>query len=210
VELHVEQGRGLVDSGAAVGVASAIRPHGRWRIELPGEANHAGTTLLADRRDAMLAAAEVVLAARRSAEKHGAVATCGKLEITPNGGNAISSHATVWLDARAPEPAQVRAVVAELAELAERFGGSLAEQSWSEATAFPDAARVATVLDGAPVLDTGAGHDAGVLAQAGVQSTMLFVRNPTGVSHAPSEHAERDDCLAGVRALAQVVAELAR
>jgi N-carbamoyl-L-amino-acid hydrolase len=209
VELHVEQGRGLVDADAAVGVASAIRPHGRWRIELPGEANHAGTTLLADRRDAMLAAAEVVLAARRSAEKHGAVATCGKLEITPNGVNAIPSHATVWLDARAPEPEQVRSVVADLTAYAERFGGSVEEQSWSEATTFPAAERIASALAGAPVLDTGAGHDAGVLAQAGVPSAMLFVRNPTGVSHAPTEHAERDDCLAGVQALAQVVGKLA-
>ncbi|MBN9618856.1 MAG: M20/M25/M40 family metallo-hydrolase, partial [Actinobacteria bacterium] len=57
VELHVEQGRALVDLGAAVGVASAIRPHGRWRIDLPGEANHAGTTRLVDRSDAMIAAA---------------------------------------------------------------------------------------------------------------------------------------------------------
>jgi beta-ureidopropionase / N-carbamoyl-L-amino-acid hydrolase len=210
VELHVEQGRGLVESGAAVGVASAIRPHGRWRIELAGEANHAGTTSLADRRDAMLAAAEVVLAARRSAQEHGAVATCGKLDLTPNGVNAIPSHATVWLDARAPDPGQVRAVVADVTALVERLGGSVVEQSWSEATVFPDAARISSVLNGAPVLDTGAGHDAGILAQAGVPSAMLFVRNPTGVSHAPAEHAERDDCHAGVNALAAVVAELSR
>ncbi|MBW8768116.1 MAG: M20/M25/M40 family metallo-hydrolase, partial [Geodermatophilales bacterium] len=57
----------------------------------------------------------------------------------------------------------------------------------------------------APVLPTGAGHDAGILAAAGVPSAMLFVRNPTGVSHSPAEHAERDDCLAGVQALARAV-----
>jgi N-carbamoyl-L-amino-acid hydrolase len=59
------------------------------------------------------------------------------------------------------------------------------------------------------VLASGAGHDAGVLAAAGVPTAMLFVRNPTGVSHAPAEHAERDDCLAGVAALADCIAELA-
>ena len=210
VELHVEQGRGLVDVGAAVGVASAIRPHGRWQIDLPGEANHAGTTLLADRRDALLAAAEVVLAVRRAAERHDAVATCGKVRVEPNGVNAIPSHVTLWLDARAATADQVHAVVADVAAEVQRVGGTLLEQSWSDATAFPGTARLAEVLGGAPVLDTGAGHDAGILALAGVPTSMLFVRNPTGVSHSPAEHAERDDCLAGVAALATVVEELAR
>jgi N-carbamoyl-L-amino-acid hydrolase len=59
------------------------------------------------------------------------------------------------------------------------------------------------------VLATGAGHDAGVLAQAGIPTSMLFVRNPTGVSHSPDEFAERDDCLAGVAALTRVVEHLA-
>jgi N-carbamoyl-L-amino-acid hydrolase len=210
VELHVEQGRGLVDLDAAVGVASAIRPHGRWRIDLPGEANHAGTTLLADRRDAMISAAEVVLAARAAAERHDAVATCGKLQVEPNGVNAIASHVTLWLDARAASADQVRAVVSDVAAATERFGGTLVEQSWSDATGFPGSERLAGVLGGVPVLDTGAGHDAGILAQAGVPSAMLFVRNPTGVSHAPTEHAERDDCFAGVAALATVIEELTR
>jgi N-carbamoyl-L-amino-acid hydrolase len=209
IELHIEQGRGMVDLDAPVAVASAIRPHGRWRIALPGEANHAGTTRLADRRDAMLAAAEVVLAAREAAERHGAVATCGKLEVHPNGVNAIASQVSVWLDARAPHPDQVRAVVDDIARVVVARGGNVAEQSWSDATVFPDAAWVAEALGGVPVLDTGAGHDAGILAQAGVPSAMLFVRNPTGVSHSPLEHAEREDCLAGVDALATVMATLA-
>jgi N-carbamoyl-L-amino-acid hydrolase len=117
VELHVEQGRGLVDVGAQVGVASAIRPHGRWRIELPAEANHAGTTRLADRREAMVAAAEVVLAARAAAERHDAVATCGRVQVEPNGVNAIASHVTGWLDARAPiAPGRARSGLTARAE----------------------------------------------------------------------------------------------
>ena len=59
-----------------------------------------------------------------------------------------------------------------------------------------------------PVLPTGAGHDAGVLADAGVPSAMLFVRNPTGISHSPDEYAEREDCIAGVHALAAVMRNL--
>jgi beta-ureidopropionase / N-carbamoyl-L-amino-acid hydrolase len=210
VELHVEQGRWLADTDRAVGVATAIRPHGRWRIDLPGEANHAGTTLLADRHDAMLSAAHVVLAARAAAQRHGAVATCGKLRVAPNGVNAIASHATVWLDARASDPAAVRSVVSDVEQAAADLGGTLAEESWSEATAFPAelSERLSRLLDDAPLLDTGAGHDAGILAAAGVPAAMLFVRNPTGVSHSPTEFAERSDCLAGLDALAAVIADL--
>ncbi len=210
VELHVEQGRGLTDLDRPVAVGSAIRPHGRWRIDLPGEANHAGTTLLGDRRDAVLAAAEVVLAARAAAQRHNALATCGKVQVEPNGVNAIASHVRVWLDARAVTDEQVHAVVADVRAAAATLGGTLTQESWSDATAFADAHRVAALLDDAPVLDTGAGHDAGILAAAGIPALMLFVRNPTGVSHSPAEHAERDDCLAGVDALTTVVASLAR
>ncbi len=205
VELHVEQGVGLVELGAPVGVASAIRPHGRWRIDLPGRADHAGTTRLADRSDAMLSLAHVVLAARAAAERSDAVATCGRVRVEPNGINAIAAHVTTWLDARAPREEQVHDVVADVREAVAGLGGTLREESWSTATEFPGGTRVADVLGGVPVLDTGAGHDAGILANAGVDAAMLFVRNPTGVSHSPLEHAERDDCLAGVEALARVV-----
>jgi N-carbamoyl-L-amino-acid hydrolase len=116
----------------------------------------------------------------------------------------------VWLDARAPTPEQTRAVVDDVARAAAQFGGELVAESWTDTTEFADAGRIAAVLDDAPVLDTGAGHDAGILSAAGVPATMLFVRNPTGVSHSPAEHAERDDCLAGVSALASVVRELVR
>jgi N-carbamoyl-L-amino-acid hydrolase len=101
--------------------------------------------------------------------------------------------------------------VAELRELAGASGGSLAQESWTEATSFDArlAERVGAVLAGAPVLGTGAGHDAGILANAGIPTAMLFVRNPTGVSHSPAEHAEPADCHAGVRALTAVLADLA-
>jgi beta-ureidopropionase / N-carbamoyl-L-amino-acid hydrolase len=212
VELHVEQGRGLADLGRAVAVGSAIRPHGRWRLDLPGEANHAGTTRLADRDDPMLAFAAVVLAARAAAERRAAVATCGKVRVAPNGVNAIPSLVTAWLDARGDDEARVRAVVADLTALVEKLGGTVTEESWTPVTTFPSglAGRLAALLDDAPVLATGAGHDAGVLAAAGVPTAMLFVRNPTGVSHSPAEHAELDDCHAGVDALAAVAEELAR
>ncbi len=210
VELHVEQGRALGPRAAAVGVGSGIWPHGRWRADLPGEADHAGTTALDERRDAVLSYARLVLAARDSAERHAALATCGKVRVEPNGVNAIASSVTGWLDARAPSADAVRAVVAELAALVADQGGTLTEESWTGPTRFADevTARAAAVLGDAPVLGTGAGHDAGILAAAGIPATMLFVRNPTGVSHSPAEFAERTDCLAGVDALTAVLADL--
>ena len=100
VELHVEQGRGLIDLGHPVAVGTDIWPHGRFRLDFPGEANHAGTTRLEDRRDAMLGYARAVLAARAAAELHGCVATIGKVAVQPGGVNAIPSQVSGWLDAR--------------------------------------------------------------------------------------------------------------
>lgn len=209
VELHVEQGRGLADLDRPLAVGSSIWPHGRWRLELAGEANHAGTTRLADRRDPTLALAQVITVGRAGARERSCVATVGKVCIEPNGVNAIPSRITAWLDARGPLEADVRAI----AEAVAAAGGTAAiEESFTADTSFDVALveRLATVLGDAPVLGTGAGHDAGILANAGVPSAMLFVRNPTGVSHSPAEHAEVDDCLAGVQALTTALEELAR
>lgn len=206
VELHVEQGRALADLDRPVAVGTAIHPHGRWRIDLAGRADHAGTTRLADRDDPMLTFAQLVLAARAAAERHDAVATCGKIRVVPNGVNAIPSHVTAWLDARGDDAERVRAVVAEVSAV----GGTVTEESWTDRTPFDAglAARLAALLGDAPLLPTGAGHDAGILAAAGVPTAMLFVRNPTGVSHSPDEHATAADCAAGVDALTTVLREL--
>jgi N-carbamoyl-L-amino-acid hydrolase len=211
VELHVEQGRHLVDVGAPVGVASGIWPHGRWRFDVPGEANHAGTTRLEDRQDAMLGFAAAVIAARRTAHEHGCVATVGKAVITPGGVNAIPEMVTGWLDARGSDEEAVRSVVAEVTDVLEDFDAELTEESWTPVTPFDPglARRLATRLGGIPVLGTGAGHDAGILANAGHRTGMLFVRNPTGISHSPREWAEEADCVAGIEALADVLTDLA-
>ncbi|MER7889382.1 allantoate amidohydrolase [Micromonospora sp. NPDC094482] len=215
VELHVEQGRALADTSAPVAVASAIWPHGRWRFDFTGEGNHAGTTRMADRRDPMLTYAFTVLAANKEARLRGAHATVGRVSVEPNATNAIPSKVTGWLDARAAEPETlaglVEAVHGKAVERARRDGTEMTvtEESATPLVAFDGglADRLARLLD-APVLPTGAGHDAGVLA-AHLPTAMLFVRNPTGVSHSPAESASDDDCAAGVTALARVLAELA-
>jgi N-carbamoyl-L-amino-acid hydrolase len=213
VELHVEQGRAL---DPPVGVATAIWPHGRWRMDITGEGNHAGTTLMSDRRDPMLTYAFAVLAANKEARLRGAHATVGRVSVAPNATNAVPSAVTGWLDARARDPSTldglVDGIVKKVTERSGRDGTAVAftAESVTPEVAFDPAlaARLAAVLGDAPRLPTGAGHDAGVLA-AHLPTGMLFVRNPTGVSHAPAEHATDDDCAAGVAALAAVLRELA-
>ncbi|MEF2525352.1 MULTISPECIES: allantoate amidohydrolase [Streptomyces] len=217
VELHVEQGRALDLSGDSVGIASAIWPHGRWRFDFRGEANHAGTTRLVDRHDPMLTYAETVLAARTEAALAGAVATFGKVSVEPNGVNAIPSLVRGWLDSRAADQATLDTVVTAIEkaarERADKDGVDLAvvRESFTPVVEFEHALRdeINRILGGSvPVLGTGAGHDAGILS-ASVPTAMLFVRNPTGVSHSPLESAPEDDCVAGVLALADVLEGLA-
>lgn len=216
VELHVEQGRALADTPHAVGVASAIWPHGRWRFDFHGEANHAGTTRLEDRRDPMLTYANTVLAARKKARLAGALATFGKVSVEPNGVNAIASLVRGWLDSRAADEATLAEVVAEIERAAVERGARdgvevrVTRESFTPVVEFAHGLRdeLSKLLGGVPVLPTGAGHDAGILS-ASVPTAMLFVRNPTGISHSPAEYAAEDDCLAGVTALADVLEGLA-
>ncbi|MGQ4385002.1 allantoate amidohydrolase [Streptomyces sp. SAS_270] len=221
VELHVEQGRALDLSGDSVGIASAIWPHGRWRFDFRGEANHAGTTRLADRRDPMLSYAETVLAARQEAQLAGAVATFGKIAVEPNGVNAIPSLVRGWLDSRAADQPTLDTVVSGVEKAARQYAEAhgieldVVRESFTPVVEFDHALRdeLGRLLGKGtdlkvPVLGTGAGHDAGILSGT-VPTAMLFVRNPTGVSHSPAEYAAEDDCVAGVTALADVLEGLA-
>jgi beta-ureidopropionase / N-carbamoyl-L-amino-acid hydrolase len=197
VELHVEQGRALAPMGAALGLAEGIWPHGRWRLDFAGRADHAGTARLADRKDPMLPYARTVLAARHAAACNGALATFGKVIAEPGGANGVPSAVIAWLDARAPDEATLEKTVTSVRSGAERFCAehgvalSVRQESYTPVVRFDQRL-----------------HDAGVLA-ARVPTAMLFVRNPTGVSHSPAEHADLADCEAGVRALALVLEDLA-
>ncbi len=220
VELHVEQGTALGALGAAVGVGESIWPHGRWRIDFEGRADHAGTTRLADRRDPMLPLAETVLAARQAAQDAGARATISRVAGVPGGTNGINSAVHAWLDARAPDDAALTRLTDQVMETARAAGVRQGVTVAAEVESLSPLVefdldlreRLVTALArrgiAAPVLPTGAGHDAGVLA-AVLPTAMLFVRNPSGVSHSPAEYASPEDCEAGVEALTAVLAELA-
>ena len=220
VELHVEQGRTLADLDAAIGIGEQIWPHGRWRLDFAGRPDHAGTATLADRRDPMLPFAAAALAARQAAASCGALATIGRVIAEPGAVNAVSARVSAWLDARAPDERVLRAVVDQVLTAAREAAAShqvelrAGPESVTPAVGFDPGLRErlasSLVARGirAPVLPTGAGHDAGVLA-ARIPAAMLFVRNPTGVSHSPAEHAEPADCASGVLALAAVLEDLA-
>jgi N-carbamoyl-L-amino-acid hydrolase len=217
VELHVEQGRALDLVDKPLAVASSIWPHGRWQFTFCGEANHAGATRLVDRRDPMMTFATAVHDARTQAAAHDSVATFGKVVVTPNGANAIPSRVRAWLDARAADEDTLRTLVSAITADATRVAGNdrtsvtIETESVTPAVVFPEPprARIQRVLGALgeiPVLPTAAGHDAGILS-AKVPTAMLFVRNPTGVSHSPDEHAEISDCRRGAEALAEVMTD---
>lgn len=216
VELHVEQGRQLVHREAAVAVASGIWPHGRYRFDFVGQADHAGTTRMEDRHDPMLSYARTVLAANKQARLSGHRATFGRVSVEPNATNAVPSRVTAWLDARAASTEELLALVADI----DRMAVDRAGRDGTDLVVTPESVSTEVLFDtdlacelagrrGWPVISTAAGHDAGILAAAGVRTAMLFVRNPTGVSHSPREECPLPDCLAGVEALADTLELLA-
>jgi N-carbamoyl-L-amino-acid hydrolase len=168
----------------------------------------------------MLPFATAVLAARQAAAQHDALATVGKVAAEPGAANAVCARVSAWLDARAADGEALAAVVEQVLAAARSAAAShgvtldVAHESATPAVEFDPSlrGRLASCLAArgitAPVLPTGAGHDAGVLA-ARLPAAMLFVRNPSGVSHSPAEHAEHADCEAGVVALAAVLEDLA-
>jgi beta-ureidopropionase / N-carbamoyl-L-amino-acid hydrolase len=214
LEVHVEQGKALVDRGQALGIADVLAPRSRYRALFEGESNHAGTTPMAGRRDALVEAARFILAVDEAARaRPGAVATVGRVEVTPGSTNSIPGRATCTLDVRAPAVETVEDLVAELGG---RFPDATIEQeSRNTGARFDPGLRAALYAsaDAAGVtagdLPSFAGHDAGILAPH-LPAAMIFVRNPTGASHTPAEYASDDDCVAAAQVLAGALAELAR
>ncbi|WP_066300039.1 allantoate amidohydrolase [Arthrobacter luteolus] len=216
VELHVEQGRGLGEDGPAVAVGSSILGHGRWKLTVHGQGNHAGTTLMEDRADPMVAAAQIITAVQQAAAAQpGARATVGRIQAVPGGTNVIASRVQLWLDVRHEDDAVTAQLVEAIHGKAQKtaaFEGctvALSQESFSPTTSFDPALQrqLQLALPQAPVLATGAGHDAGILA-GHVPAGMVFVRNPTGISHSPEEYVEDADADYSAEALADVLEAL--
>ena len=211
-EIHVEQGLALDPAGISLGIATSLSARGRWEWQVVGEANHAGTTPMAGRRDALVRAAEFVLAVQRTAVAHeGSVATVGRITPWPGGTNVIPGRCSGTLDVRALNNATRDAVVQALVE---EFPDITIEHKSTDDAAIFDPALIADLHAAANELGVSsmdlpsyAGHDAGTLALAGVPSVMLFTRSPNGISHNPVEHSDESVCLDAVAVLAAALAQ---
>jgi hydantoinase/carbamoylase family amidase len=205
LELHVEQGPVLADAEAPLGVVTGIVGYARGELVVDGRAGHAGTTPMAGREDALVAAAAEIQRVRDAALAiPGAVATIGQLEVEPGGANVIPSRVRMSLDVRAPDAERLDALVAGVA-----FVPSYRVEPARFTGTVPDALRAAIAERGLPSVElpSGAGHDAGILASAGVDAAMLFVRSLNGgVSHSPDELSSDEDVLLGVDVLADALA----
>jgi acetylornithine deacetylase/succinyl-diaminopimelate desuccinylase-like protein len=208
VELHVEQGPVLAGQDAPVGIVTSIAGIVRAERVFRGRAGHAGTTPMDVREDALVAAAEFVLRARDVATAvPGAVATVGELKVEPGAPNVIPERVRVTVDARAPHPEALDALTAKLA-LEPYYRVAPAAMADGPSRAL----RGEIELLGLPVVElpSGAGHDAGILAAAGVEAGMLFVRSLAGgVSHCPEEESSPEDVALAVRVLAGALSRLA-
>jgi beta-ureidopropionase / N-carbamoyl-L-amino-acid hydrolase len=207
LELHIEQGPRLEELGAPLAVVPGIVGYIRSTVTVAGRAGHAGTTPMAGREDALVAAAERVLAIREAAcAIPDAVATVGQLTVEPGGINVIPASVTFSVDARAPDAARLDALVAAL-----QIEPTLQVEPATMDAGVCAAVRDAIVSLGQPPVElhSGAGHDAGILAAAGVPSAMLFVRSLNGgVSHSPDEHSSDEDVLLAVDALERALRNL--
>jgi acetylornithine deacetylase/succinyl-diaminopimelate desuccinylase-like protein len=203
LELHVEQGPRLDRAGAPLGIVTAILGQARGEVVVTGRADHAGTTPMDARDDALVAAAELVLRVRDAA-RGTAVATVGALRVEPGADNVVPARVTASIDARAATTAELDALVAEIG-----FEPALRIEPVALAGPPVDALRAAA--PDAPELVSGAGHDAAVLAAAGVPAGLLFVRSLNGgASHSPDELSSEDDVARGVDALAAALVRIGR
>jgi acetylornithine deacetylase/succinyl-diaminopimelate desuccinylase-like protein len=201
VELHIEQGPVLERLGEPLGVVTAIAGQARGSVTFEGRADHAGTTPMDVRADALVEAAEFVLRVRDAA-RHGGVATVGVLELEPGAVNVVPARVTVSVDARAPTPEALDSLIAAIGF----------EPAWRQdpvALSGPPLDALRAVLPDAPEVTSGAGHDAMVLAAAGVPTAMLFVRSlDGGVSHCRQERTSDEDIAVAVDVLTRAVSSL--
>ena len=207
VELHIEQGPRLAAVDAPLGIVTAIVGYARGEVVVEGRPGHAGTTPMELRDDALVKAARLILDWRdEAAAIDGAVLTVGQIEAEPGGINVIPGRVRFSMDVRAPDRERLDRLVALTG-----IDGSRAVPPTEMSPAIRAALRAEIEARGLPVVElaSGAGHDAGVLARAGVPSGMLFVRSLNGgVSHSPDELSSEEDIALAVDVLAGALARL--
>jgi allantoate deiminase len=220
LELHIEQGPVLDQTGIDIGVVTAIVGLVALHVTLHGQANHAGTTPMDGRRDALAAAARAVLAVRDVALAADVRATVGELEVRPGAYNVIAGEARLTIDLRAATGRALAdaetAIRAALQKIADAEDVTLEIADGHRLAPVPMDPRLRAALDAAAAAEgassvelvSGAGHDAMQLGRSR-PTGMLFVPSRDGISHDPREHTDAADCQTGVRVLARALAALA-
>jgi allantoate deiminase len=207
LEVHVEQGPVLAAADVPVGVVTGIVGYARGELVVEGREGHAGTTPMAGRDDALVTAASEILRVRDAALAiPDAVATIGQVDVEPGGSNVIPSRVRLSLDVRAPDTRRLDALV-EAVAFEPGYRVEPAEFTGSAPAALRDAIRAR----GLPLVElpSGAGHDAGILASAGVDAAMLFVRSLNGgISHSPDELSSDEDVRLAVDVLTATLGRL--
>lgn len=207
LELHIDQSREVAEAGLPYAVASSLAARTRVQAVFSGRADHAGTTPMSERSDALAAAARLIVAA--TAVEPPMRATATRIEVEPNAQSTVPGLARVWLDARATDPGELdrwlEALRVRAGELP--LPVALEVQSRSDGVTFDPAARAALSSGGVPEIVCFAGHDAGILAER-IPAAMVLVRNPTGISHAPQEEVDLADAAAGAQAMVAAVEQL--
>ena len=226
VELHIEQGMLLERADEPVGVVSRITGTTRCHVHIEGEANHAGTTPMHDRSDALAAASELILTIESEAqavannESESAVATVGSLTVEPGAINVIPGSVTLDIDIRDVKRSSIDRMIRTIEDTCDSIrqnrGLSVSIETPYSIPPQPMTERVRNALrDGsrrldiaAPTLSSGAGHDTMQVADV-TDAGMLFARSRGGHSHSPLEHTDWFDCAFATQVLTDAVAELA-
>ena len=222
LEVHVEQGRRLERAGVAAGIVTGIVGLSHWRIEVAGEANHAGTTMADDRRDALIPVAAAALEAQSVMRAtDGLVATVGEAEVTNGATNIVPGHARATLDVRSLDEHLIdeanERIMAAARTAAEANGCELRIIETKRLHPAPMASPVLDAMRAAasdldvdvPEMPSMAGHDAMTLSKGNVECGMVFVRSEAGISHSPKERSSQEDCVAGANLLATAALRLA-
>ncbi len=213
LELHIEQGDQLEYQQHKIGLVEGIVGIRRYSVQFRGQANHAGTTQMARRRDALVAAAEYILAVRDIVSQHSIVGTCGTIAIEPNISNVIPGLALLNCEIRGMDSQILDQVEQLLVAEANTRGGELiplaAKVPVAASPMLRDVLARCCAARGLSYqrMPSGAGHDAMCMASI-APMVMLFVPSRAGISHAPEEYTTPEDCINGAQILMDAVVEL--
>lgn len=222
IEIHAEQGNFLEAGNKAVGVVNAIVGQKRYNIKLKGMANHAGTTLMSYRRDAMAGFVEIASRANERALEIGdpLVVTFGRIEVKPNVVNVVPGEVQFSIDTRHTDQDALNKWAEELEgimkEVAEKHNLELEVDNWMDEAPVPMDEGIVNLIEEVSkdlgldyqVMHSGAGHDTQIFAPR-VPSAMIFVPSKDGLSHNPAEYTDSESIVQGVQALAETIKRLA-